>query len=207
MSAEIIQIFKCMNRKELSTQLAIQCAPLLTGNKISNLFIIDASEKGKVIRLFSNTPIAVFVLYENDKKVTFLLYKRQELMHYLQNISVKGFMLNLGYKEMKLEYILRELQIKYSSHMTLKEEFPHELGIILEYPVEDVRAFIKNQGRNSIYVGYWKVYSNLAEALAIFEKYTIAKETLIRMVFQGYEIKQILEIYYPDYKNIKHKAV
>lgn len=195
MSAELIQIFKCMNQKEFNTQLALQCAPLLTRNKLSNLFIVAKSEKYKVIKLFSGTPISVYVLYQTDKKVTFLLYRRQELVRYLQNGQVKAFMLKLGYQEACIECILSELKERYRAHMEDKKDFPHELGLILEYPVADVCAFIENKGKNSLFVGYWKVYGNLPVALEIFRKYDMAKETILRMVAQGLEINQILDIY------------
>lgn len=207
MSTELIQIFKSMNQKELNTQLALQCAPLLTRNKISNLFIVAKAEKNKVIKLFSKSPISIYVLYQTETKVTFLLYRREELVCYLQNARVKAFMLRLGYKEFGIESILRELKVKYTSHMNLKEEFPHELGLILEYPVADVCAFIENQGKNSLYVGYWKVYSDLPVALTIFEKYDMAKEMLIRMVSQGFDMNQILNIYYPVTNKIEQEAV
>jgi hypothetical protein len=195
MSAELIQIFKSMNQKELNTQLALQCAPLLTKNKISNLFIVAKSEKNKVIKLFSKTQISIYVLYETEKKVTFLLYRRQELVCYLQDAPVTAFMLQLGYKKTGVESILKELKERYRAHMETGKVFPHELGIILEYPVTDVCAFIENQGKNALYVGYWKVYEDLPMALAIFRKYDIAKEILLRMVARGVSLNQILDIY------------
>ncbi len=207
MSTELIQIFKSMNQKELNSQLALQCAPLLTRNKISNLFIIERAEKNKVIKLFSNTPISIYVLYQTETKVTFLLYRRQELVCYLQNALVKAFMVSMGYKEFGIDSVLKELKIKYRAHMNLKEDFPHELGLILEYPVTDVCAFIENQGKNPLYVGYWKVYSNLPVALTIFEKYDMAKEMLIRMVSQGFDMNQILDIYYSSSRKMEEEAV
>lgn len=207
MSAELIQIFKSMNQKELNTQLALQCAPLLTKNKISNLFIVAKSEKNKVIKLFSKTSISIYVLYQTEKKVTFLLYRRQELVCYLQNTPVRAFMLQLGYHDVGIENILRELKNRYKAHMEEKKDFPHELGVVLEYPVDDVCAFIENQGKNSIYVGYWKVYGDLPIALAIFDKYDMAKEKLLRMVAQGYDMNHILDIYDPVNFKEEQKAV
>jgi hypothetical protein len=207
MSTEIIRIFRSMNQKEINTQLALQCAPLLTRNKISNLFIVDKAEKNKVIKLFAKSPISIYVLYQTDKKVTFLLYRREELECYLQNSRVKAFMISLGYTEFGIERILRELKAKYTAHMNVKDEFPHELGLILEYPVTDVCAFIENQGKNSLYVGYWKVYSDLPIALSIFEKYDRAKEVLIRLVSQGYDMNWIMNIYYPVRNEVVQEAV
>ena len=49
------------------------------------------------------------------------------------------------------------------------------MGIFLGYPLEDVKGFIEFNGKESLYVGYWKVYSKLEEKLALFQKYDEAQ--------------------------------
>jgi hypothetical protein len=205
MSTEVFQILISMNQNELNTQLALQCAPLLTNHKISNLLIVDNSMKNKVVTLFLKTSISVYILYETEKKVTFLLYRKEELEFYLQNKRVRDLMFKLGYKEFGIKYILRELRMKYKAHMIAKDFFPHEIGLILEYPADDVNGFIENEGKNYLYIGYWKVYNNLNSALAKFEKYNMAKETLIRMFSQGVDVNQILDIYVPNNNKKEYK--
>ena len=41
--------------------------------------------------------------------------------------------------------------------------FPHEIGLFLGYPIDDVVAFIANKGRNCLCCGCWKCYTD-AEA-------------------------------------------
>ena len=43
MSREVLEILEKMDKKELKTQLALQCAPLLTGIKLSNLLTVTKS--------------------------------------------------------------------------------------------------------------------------------------------------------------------
>ena len=38
------------------------------------------------------------------------------------------------------------------------EAFPHEIGLFLSYPPEDVRRFIEHKGHESKCEGCWKVY-------------------------------------------------
>lgn len=38
-----------------------------------------------------------------------------------------------------------------------EEDFPHEIGLFLGYPSEDVSGFIKHGAKNSKCVGTWKV--------------------------------------------------
>ena len=42
--------------------------------------------------------------------------------------------------------------------------FPHEIGIFLDYPPEDVEGFIINKGRNSKLTRAWKVYGDVNRA-------------------------------------------
>ncbi|MGN0305845.1 MAG: DUF3793 family protein [Lachnospiraceae bacterium] len=48
--------------------------------------------------------------------------------------------------------------------------FPHEIGIFLGYPLEDVTGFIENQGKNCKYCGFWKVYCNEEETKKYFTR-------------------------------------
>jgi hypothetical protein len=207
MSAELIQIYKMLNQREFITQLAQQCAPLLTGDKVSNLFIVARAEKHNVIKMFAGTEISIYVLCQTEQKVTFFLYRKEQLVELLQHYEARAFLNTLGYEEFGVENILKILKTKYGKYMLSKEEFPHELGVILEYPIKDVCAFMENQGRNSLHVGYWKVYSNLASALAVFERYDKAKEIVLGLISQGADIGQILELYCPKLSKFQKEAV
>ena len=52
-----------------------------------------------------------------------------------------------------------------------EEEFPHEIGLFLSYPPEDVRGFIENRAQNFKRAGLWKVYGDEARAEALFRKF------------------------------------
>ena len=56
MCKETLEMMLCLNRKELETQVVMQCAPLLTGIKISNLLTTDQNNRIHTARLFSRTP-------------------------------------------------------------------------------------------------------------------------------------------------------
>lgn len=97
-----------------------------------------------------------------------------------------------GYRTSHLTDIFKKLCAHYEKYMTDRESFPHELGLLLGYPVEDVVGFVENCGQNYLYSGYWKVYGNVQEAKETFARYLEAKEQLIRMVSAGVEISAIL---------------
>ena len=55
--------------------------------------------------------------------------------------------------------------------MRARGEFPHEVGLFLSYPPEDVKGFIDNHAANSKCAGVWKVYGDEQRARQTFEKY------------------------------------
>jgi len=63
--------------------------------------------------------------------------------------------------------------------------FPHEIGVFLGYPLEDVLGFIENGGRNCLSCGCWKVYSNECEALKAFERYEKCRAVYQRLFASG----------------------
>ena len=71
------------------------------------------------------------------------------------------------------------------------EEFPHEIGVFLDYPLSDVIAFIENKGMHFRQVGYWKVYSNEAEALRIFALYTKCREVYLKCYRRGFGVERL----------------
>lgn len=196
MSHDVLQIVKTMDGRDLNLKIALQCAPLLTGIKISNLLIVDQTSKLSAMELFQETALSYYVLYESEQKVTFYLYDETEVLAYLSTPSVIEAMRQLGYEDFELESLMEQISIHYTEYMTSQGEFPHELGLLLGYPAEDVIGFIVNEGKNYLYTGYWKVYANVQETVRLFEQYQSAKENVIRMVARGISIHRIIERYH-----------
>lgn len=195
MSPEVFQIIKSMSMKSLEIQIAVQCAPFLTGIKMSNLLIVQKDDTQYVTDMFQDSEISCFILCETNGKSTFLLYRWQELANYMNGKEVKQLLAALGHKNQSLMERLNSFRIRYEAYMNYGGEFPHEIGLLLGYPVEDVNGFIVNKGRNFLYAGYWKVYENLLEKQKIFEMYSQARETVIRLVSNGVSILEIVEMH------------
>lgn len=179
----------------VDVQISLQCAPILTGVKISNLLHVRADQKAEVFHLFEDSQISCHVLYEWKDRVAFLVYRREQLKRYLAQENVRALMEVFGYRNMELEDMLAKLEVRYQAHMEGTEEFPHEVGLLLEYPPEDVIGFIENEGENFLYSGYWKVYGNVERARRIFLAYEHAREAVIRMAGNGSGVKDIMAFY------------
>ncbi|BBF42791.1 hypothetical protein lbkm_1475 [Lachnospiraceae bacterium KM106-2] len=195
MSREVLQIVIKMNRRELSTKLALQCAPVLTGIKVANLLIVEAFLKETVQRTFDDSVLSCYLLLETEDKVTFLIYDEKALEEYLREQSVAEIMQMLGYHEEKMAVQLEKFSNRYESYSKGEAGFPHEMGLFLGYPSEDVLGFIREEGKNFLYTGYWKVYGDVAKAQKTFQEYNDAKEQVIRMIAQGISVNHIMHQY------------
>lgn len=195
MSHEVYEIVKKMNLKDIETQLALQCASLITGLKISNLLILSSENERVVKSILNKSMISYYRLLKNDEKITYLLFKRQELERVIKDEDVWKIFRSNGYKTLHIGKILRTFQLRYEDYVNGNIEFPHEMGLLLEYPVEDVVGFVDNKGKNFLYSGYWKVYKNMKEKVKLFRKFEVAEETLIHMVSNGVSIIDIIDIY------------
>ena len=195
MCQEVFKIVQNMDQSHIETKLALQCAPMITGIKIANLLIVSTCDEEQVRRILRKTGITYYRLLRMESKTTFLLFHRPKLAAYLKDYEVQRILRADGYEDLSLGRILRTFQMRYQTHMQEKVGFPHEMGLLLGYPVEDVEGFILHKGQNALYAGYWKVYRDVPAKKRIFESYELAKETLIRLLDMGYDMHRIIAYY------------
>lgn len=69
----------------------------------------------------------------------------------------------------------RAIWLEYANQQTFKGdesgEFPHEVGLFLSYPPEDVKGFIDHRANDFKCAGLWKVYGDEEKVRSLFEKY------------------------------------
>lgn len=195
MSREIYEIVKGMDLENIETQLALQCAPLITGLKVSNLLIISKGNEEVVKRILNRTGISYYRLIQTRTKTTFLLFRRNELEEFLSDENVRNVLMKAGYKSLQIDKILRTFSLRYEAYIQGDKSFPHEMGLLLGYPVEDVVGFVENNGKNFLYSGYWKVYENQKAKVKLFDKFKVAEETLIHLLSNGLSMSDIIDIY------------
>lgn len=70
-------------------------------------------------------------------------------------------------------------------------EFPHEIGLFLSYPPEDVLGFIHNRACNHKFAGCWKVYGDEQAAKSTFKKYELCSKIYSLQWQQGKSIEQL----------------
>lgn len=195
MKSTVFDMVSKMDMNDIELQLVMQCAPVIAGIKISNLLIIKTETLFSTLDILKSTHLCYFLLRKDAEKTTILLYNPEKIKAYLERDEIVAFLKQLGYKDCSLGQVLSVFRIRYQNYMKQPRKFPHEMGILLGYPMEDVTGFMKNKGKNFLYMGYWKVYENLSDKIQLFRRYEMAKEQQVRMIYDGIEMSEIIRWY------------
>lgn len=200
MSFDIVDIIKEMDVHSIPLQLALQCAPVISGIKISNLLTIPAKSLRELSAVLKKTELSFRILYPGRERLVILIYRETELKEYLEREEVMAFIYKCGYETSDISKIFPVFVKRYMRYMELKQDFPHELGLFLGYPIEDVEGFIKENGKNYLYSGYWKVYKDAEPKIRLFKNYERVQTEIVRLLYEGLDIMDIIT----NYSNIGH---
>lgn len=181
----------CTAQERLEFQVVIQCAPVLKGVKMSNLIVVKQGSWQRIRRYLRASRIISVPLYADQDKEVLFLYRYEQLERHLKQPKVRAFLKRCGYDSCEIPLVFKRLRRQYQLYKGAGGAFPHELGVLLEYPVEDVKSFIENQGENSLAARYWKVYHNLPDAERIFQIYDEAKEQALYEIINGRSLEQV----------------
>lgn len=189
--AMISYLQNCSPEGRLGFHVAMQCAPVLKDVKISNLITVKPGGWRTIRADLRKSRIICVPLYMDKEKEVLFLYRYERLENHLKQKSVRRFLKKCGYESNEIASVLKRLRARYQLYAGGGKEFPHELGVLLEYPVEDVEGFIANEGRNSLMSRYWKVYDNKQEAERRFKLYDEARERALWEVVHGSALHQV----------------
>lgn len=192
MSQETFDILQGTDWKDIEMQIAFHCAPLIAGLKLLNLLMIQNKDLDRTTSLLKRAGISYFVVAVTNRKAAVLLFDRHWMEIYLQEEKVRQIFRDMGYQEDAMGKILYAFRQRYEGYLLRNQEFPHEMGLLLGYPVEDVEGFILNEGENCLYIGYWKVYENLSEKMALFRQFEKARDVLLRLLSDGITIVEVV---------------
>lgn len=170
------------------------CSPTLAGLKTGGLISCPYFSKEDIIgeiRLLNQTfmpkGLCVLPLRYVNGRVLIYLFRPAQLRRDLSNIDAVRVLSAIGYPSTKPVHCLSELMRRLNSD----GDFPHEIGLFLGYPPEDVRGFIENRARDFKYVGCWKVYGDEREAKKRFAKYKKCTDVYCRCWENGRAIAQL----------------
>lgn len=177
-----------MGTEAIGYVIGQQCAPVLAGIKPSNLLIVERGNEKVLHHVLRGTEIQKWLLYSSGEKDYWLLYDAEKLQEILEQPENWSYLSRCGYNE---EMVLEHLAERFSRYKRNEGEFPHEMGLLFGYPLNDVRGFIENKGQNFKMSGYWKVYDDVAYAGRVFRLYEHVKKMVLDLCSQGLCIRDI----------------
>ena len=81
--------------------------------------------------------------------------------------------------------------VKLIQQLRSQEEFPHEIGLFLGYPPDDVEGFIHYGPKHSKCVGDWRVYGNEEQARRLFAQYRACTRAYQAQLKCGKTVEQL----------------
>ena len=173
------------------------CAPSLAGIKPADLISYcpqpgeAADLPARYDRLLAPRGIRVRELCRCPRGRLLLVYRPERLARYLAEPGVRKLLTRAGYPAGgDLEALLAAL----SGRLGQGGPFPHEVGLFLGYPPEDVEGFCRHGGRNYKLSGPWKVYGRVEEARARFRAFHRCRDALYRHVEEGRTLAQLFPV-------------
>lgn len=178
--------------------LVEQCATTLAGVKPASLFRYQGADQrqsreaaarwAKELAPYGIT-VRILKVCPQTGACLIYLYRAGWLRSILSEPSNRAFLARQGYQaDQDWPDLLRQL----ARRLCLEREFPHEIGVFLGYPLEDVVGFIENHGRNYTCCGYWKAYGDPETAQRRFDQYRRCTAACKERFRRGAEITQLI---------------
>ena len=163
------------------------CAPVLLGRKPSALFTLASIQCLRCLKKATQRLLTVKVLRKQKNSILVLVYKPELLETLvLKDEKVRNMLLLHGYPlSFSVATYLSYLEYRFSGN----NDFPHEIGLFLGYPAEDVLGFIKNGGMEYKCCGTWKVYGDEESSKRRFDEYKYCGECLRTHLEKGGTLK------------------
>ena len=170
------------------------CAATLAGHKAGSLFCWRGQEERLSARVstlqaeLAPKGVRILLLCRCDLARQVYVFRPAMLRALLDQPDNAAFLRGLGYRRLHdLEAALCQLSRRFQDPAC----FPHELGLFLGYPLEDVQGFIQNDGKNYLFKGFWKVYAKEEASRERFALYMKCREIYLRCYYQGKSVSRL----------------
>ena len=117
MSENTWEIMKGMELGDVELQMALQCAPVITGVKVSNLLNIELSGYRQMVEILKDSDICMYTLGATCGRVNVFIYNAAKLRAFVQRDDVQRLMSELGYEDMELSEISAVLKEQRKIHL------------------------------------------------------------------------------------------
>ena len=171
-----------------------QCAPTLAGIKTGSLFPYRYASESLFIadvrdfnKSFAPKGLRLIPLRYGNGNALLYLYRPERLKNDLHDAVADEVLSREGYDSDSASGCIVRLMKK----LRQDTEFPHEIGLFLSYPPEDVKGFIENHAANYKLSGLWKVYGDEEKAKKTFEKFKSCTRDYLKRAEAGAELEEL----------------
>ncbi len=170
------------------------CAPTLANLKTANLFTcrFDSDEEMRdgirsLNARLGRKGVRALPLRWREGTALIYVYRPKRLSTDLENELAQGLLRSCGYDCRGENQCIACLRRRLAD---AGETFPHEIGLFLGYPPEDVDGFIHRRDEYTC-CGYWKVYGDAESARKKFALLRKCSDIYMRMWSQGRDIERL----------------
>ena len=174
--------------------LVKQCAPTLAGIKTGSLFPCPCDDRASLLadirrlnRLLVPKGLCLLPIRYRDDQALLYLYRPAELRRDLEGALARDILRKAGYGCDGCQRCVARLIRRFRE----EGEFPHEVGLFLSYPAEDVQGFIQHGSRDFKCAGLWKVYGDEEKAKRMFAQFRKCTEIYCALWRSGSGIDQL----------------
>ncbi len=179
----------------MSEELMVrQCTPTLAGIKTGSLFPCPCADRNMLLdevrqlnRRLSPKGLCLLPLRFTEGSVLLYLYRPATLCRDLSDGLARDILTTAGYDGRSCGRYVATLIRRFRQGA----EFPHEIGLFLSYPPEDVKGFVDNHACNYKCAGLWKVYGDEERARRLFDRFKRCTDTYYKLWQAGATIEQL----------------
>ncbi len=172
-----------------------QCATTMAGLKTGSLFPCLGESTAQVMdslrelnRRLVPKGLRLIPLSLKNGRALLYLYRPDRLKSDLCDQTAQSILKERSYPVQDPDRCVACL----ARRMKAETEFPHEVGLFLGYPPEDVDGFIRNKARGAKIAGPWKVYGDADAAKKRFRLYEKCAEVYGKAYRRGYGLDQLV---------------
>ena len=171
-----------------------QGAPTLAGIKTGSLFPCPCEDREDLLadirrlnRLLVPKGLCLLPIRFLAGQALLYLYRPAELRRDLQDALASELLRQAGYGEESCARCVARLACRFRE----SGEFPHEVGLFLSYPPEDVQGFIDHRAEDFKCAGLWKVYGDEQQAQLLFDRFRRCTQRYCALWQTGYRLEQL----------------
>lgn len=181
---------------DIEEGLIRHCSPTLAALKTAALFTVARTFGNEFsetlgrwnVRLLKKG-VVMIKLCERNGRALIYVFRVNRLAGELARPRIRSFLAENGYDigSRGVSGALSSLR----SRLAEEGGFPHEIGVFLGYPIDDVIGFIRNNGRNCKISGCWKVYCDERAAQKTFARFRKCEDVYMRLWRCGRSVLQL----------------